>query len=214
MANVSAIYFPRGRERMAMRASLTPTLTTPHVCLMADPRSLPGLLTICGGLTSRYPITVHRRSFLFIVNQDKARCIAFICTAGHVRRSVLSLSGTRSFPRSCRVFIIFFSPSPPLLFLSLSLFFIDMHCHVVYLIHAKVAECRFNGDFFFLMGNHHDARRLLSLLLLPMWRNYESMMVVLFSNVEICKSRWDSKGWYITTIFFFLVIISICIKRD
>lgn len=116
MASVSAIYFPRGRERTAMRASLTPTLTTPHVCLMADPRSLPGLLTICGGLTSRYPITVHRRSFLFIVNQDKARCIAFICTAGHVRRSVLSLSGTRSFPRSCRVFIIFFSP------LSLSLF--------------------------------------------------------------------------------------------
>lgn len=172
MASVSAIYFPRGRERTAMRASLTPTLTTPHVCLMADPRSLPGLLTICGGLTSRYPITVHRRSFLFIVNRDKARCIAFICTAGHVRRSVLSLSGTRSFPRSCRVFIFFFSPSPPLL--SLSLFFIDMHCHVVYLIHAKVAECRFNGGFFFLMGNHHDARRLLSLLLLPMWRNYES----------------------------------------
>lgn len=149
MASVSAIYFPRGRERTAMRASLTPTLTTPHVCLMADPRSLPGLLTICGGLTSRYPITVHRRSFLFIVNRDKARCIAFICTAGHVRRSVLSLSGTRSFPRSCRVFI-FFSPSPPLL--SLSLFFIDMHCHVVYLIHAKVAECRFNGGFFFFNG--------------------------------------------------------------
>lgn len=119
MASVSAIYFPRGRERTAMRASLTPTLTTPHVCLMADPRSLPGLLTICGGLTSRYPITVHRRSFLFIVNRDKARCIAFICTAGHVRRSVLSFSGTRSFPRSCRVFIFFFSPSPPLLSLSL-----------------------------------------------------------------------------------------------
>ena len=150
MASVSAIYFPRGRERTAMRASLTPTLTIPHVCLMADPRSLPGLLTICGGLTSRYPITVHRRSFLFIVNRDKARCIAFICTAGHVRRSVLSLSGTRSFPRNCRVFIFFFSlpPFPPLSF-SLSLFFIDMHCHVVYLIHAKVAECRFNGGFFF-----------------------------------------------------------------
>lgn len=123
MASVSAIYFPRGRERTAMRASLTPTLTIPHVCLMADPRSLPGLLTICGGLTSRYPITVHRRSFLFIVNRDKARCIAFICTAGHVRRSVLSLSGTRSFPRNCRVFIFFFSlpPFPPLSF-SLSLF--------------------------------------------------------------------------------------------
>lgn len=164
MASVSAIYFPRGRERTAMRASLTPTLTTPHVCLMADPRSLPGLLTICGGLTSRYPITVHRRSFLFIVNRDKARCIAFICTAGHVRRSVLSLSGTRSFPRSCRVFI-FFSPSPPLL--SLSLFH-------RYALSRCIFDTRESGGmslqrrFFFLMGNHHDARRLLSLLLLPM----------------------------------------------
>lgn len=47
-------------ERTAMRVSLTPTLTTPHVCLMADPRSLPGLLTICGELTSLYPITGAR----------------------------------------------------------------------------------------------------------------------------------------------------------
>lgn len=72
MAIISAIYFLAGRERTAMRASLTPTLTTPHVCLMADPRSLPGLLTICGGLTSRYPITAHRVpawSFLFIVSR-------------------------------------------------------------------------------------------------------------------------------------------------
>lgn len=49
----ATIYFPpppplpRG-ERTSMRASLTPTLTTPHVCLMADPRSLRALLTICG----------------------------------------------------------------------------------------------------------------------------------------------------------------------
>lgn len=49
----------------------------------------PGLLTICGELTSRYPITASS----FLSFPDKVRCIAFICTAGHVRRSVLSHPG-------------------------------------------------------------------------------------------------------------------------
>ena len=49
------IFHPR--ERTGMRASLTPTLTTPYVCLMADPRSLRALLTICGEVASFGPIT-------------------------------------------------------------------------------------------------------------------------------------------------------------
>ena len=149
MAIISAIYFLAGRKRTAMRASLTPTLTTPHVCLMADPRSLPGLLTICGGLTSRYPITAHRvpaRSFLFIVSRIRpgvsplfAPLVTYADQFCHSRDAFV--------PEKLSRFYYFF----------FSFFFfarhrhrssMDMHCHVVYLIHAKVAECRFNGAFF------------------------------------------------------------------
>lgn len=64
-----------------MRASLTPTLTAPRVRLTVYPRSPRALLTICGELTSRYPITARLASRCFLLSRIRPGVAPSFATA-------------------------------------------------------------------------------------------------------------------------------------